>query len=134
MSLCLSGVETEKLIHTEADIAASSTSLSLHHFHLLHGDFVQMKLTATNNAEGKTSLRSDGFTVDLTDPILQHLVDGPTLSKDMQYTVSVHTHVCTHTRTQLWPLPNVTYIPDFLCQFPIFFPFTQLFLLMKPYF
>ena len=63
--------------------------MELHHFHLHHGDFVRVEVTATNGAEASTSATSDGFTVDLTDPSMLQLVDGLDLKHDKQYSVSV---------------------------------------------
>lgn len=61
----------------------------LQHLHLYHGDFVRVKVTATNGALVEASATSDGFTVDLTEPRMMRLVDGANIAHDLEYTVSV---------------------------------------------
>jgi len=79
---------TEAVIHTEKDILPTESSLTLHHFHLHHGDFVRVDVSATNRAGASTSETSDGFTVDMTDPNVLQLVDGADINEDKQFTVS----------------------------------------------
>ena len=83
----LGNVNEESLMHTEKT-AVSVSMLELHHFHLHHGDFVRVNVTATNKAELSSSATSDGFTVDLTKPKMLLLVDGDDPQSDLQYTVS----------------------------------------------
>ena len=83
-------VSRESLIHTDT-VAPDTNALELHHFHLHHGDFVRIELTATNKAELTVSGTSDGLTVDLTEPIMLRLVDGDHLSRDLQFTVIIKT-------------------------------------------
>lgn len=77
------------LIHEEAGMDKDSDSYLSHHFHLHHGDNVEVKVTATNNAEKSTSATSDGYIVDLTEPSMLALVDGVDVARDIHYTVSV---------------------------------------------
>ena len=63
------------------------TSLSQHHFHLLHNDDVRVEVKVTNNAEGSSSVSTSGFVIDLTEPVMMALVDGDNIDEDMQYTV-----------------------------------------------
>ena len=78
---------SELLLHTEGPLPESTTTLALHHFHLHHGDEVRSEIDVTNNALLTTTSTSDGFTVDLTDPIMESLVDGLDVNDDRQYTV-----------------------------------------------
>ena len=82
------GVSKESIIHSEKKIGSSVSALQLHHFHLHHGDFVRIDVSATNRAEASTVATSDGFTVDMTDPSVLQLVDGDDLNHNRQYTVS----------------------------------------------
>lgn len=77
------------LIHEEAGLDQDSDSYLSHHFHLHHGDSVEVKVTATNNAEKSSSATSDGYIVDLTEPSMLALVDGKDVARDIHYTVSV---------------------------------------------
>ena len=75
------------MIHKEMSMAGETSALLLHHFHLHHGDEVRTEVTATDGAESAVSVTSDGYTVDLTDPILDGLVDGLDSNKDPKFTV-----------------------------------------------
>ena len=68
-----------------------------HHFHLHHGDFVRVEVTATNKAESSTPATSNGVKIDLTEPKMSKLVDGGDVKDDLQYMVSttlniIHCH------------------------------------------
>ena len=78
--------EAEELIHTESGLISAGT-VERHHFHLHHGDHVRVEIEETNGAEASTSAISDGYTVDLTEPVLIKLVDGDDVNNDIQYTV-----------------------------------------------
>ena len=73
-------------------MARDTSALLLHHFHLHHGDEVRTEVTATDGAESPVSVTSDGYTVDLTDPILDGLVDGMDPSNDHKFTVGNNTY------------------------------------------
>ena len=88
LRFCTDLENKEELIHTEPSINSKAKSLALHHFHLKQGDEVRTEITATNKAMTPVTSSSTGFKVDLTDPILVALVDGPDLSKDPMFTVS----------------------------------------------
>ena len=77
----------EELIHTEDDLNPEIKSLMLHHFQLRHGDQIRTIIRATNPARSSTAATSDGYTVDLTDPILDILTDGKDVSLDPVFTV-----------------------------------------------
>ena len=64
-------------------------SVVRHHFHLHHGDFVRVEVTATNKADSSTTVTSNGVKIDLTEPKMSQLVDGEDLNDDMQYTVII---------------------------------------------
>ena len=64
-------------------------SMVRHHFHLHHGDFVRVDVTATNKADSSTSVTSNGVKIDLTEPKMSQLVDGGDLNDDLQYTVII---------------------------------------------
>jgi len=82
------------ILHTETNLAPSVSSLERHHFHLQHGDFIRVDVTAINRAETNCSVTSDGVTVDLTDPKMLHLVDGDNLQHDIEYTVRILRDIC----------------------------------------
>ena len=79
----------ETLIRSERGIASPVNSANLTGFHLHDGDRIRVEVTATNNVEASSTATSDGFTVDLTDPVMIKLVDGDSLDADLQYTVRV---------------------------------------------
>ncbi|KAK2165039.1 hypothetical protein NP493_1368g00012 [Ridgeia piscesae] len=78
----------ESIIYATVKVDPSVNSMVRHHFHLHHGDFVRVDVTATNKAESSTSVTSNGVKIDLTEPKMSQLVDGGDLSDDMQYTDS----------------------------------------------
>ena len=47
-----------------------------------------MAVTAVNGAGGRTTIHTDGFIVDLTEPVIHELSDGPEQGKDIQFSVS----------------------------------------------
>ena len=89
--------DKESIIYTTENFDPSVNSMVRHHFHLHHGDFVRVEVTATNKADSSTPATSNGVKIDLTEPKMSQLVDGGDLNDDMQYTViitlnSVHCH------------------------------------------
>ena len=84
---CLGADEVEELYHEENDIDTSVPNKALNHFHLHHADVVRSVITVTNGALLSTDATSDGFTVDLTDPIMDKLVDGHDVDNDARFTV-----------------------------------------------
>ena len=89
MLLLLDPGSLEHNIHTEQAIDADARLLRLHHFHLHHGDQVRTDITAVNRARSRVTVSSTGYRVDLTDPLLEALVDGKDLTKDHMYTVGI---------------------------------------------
>ena len=61
--------------------------MELHHMHFTHGDTVQISISVTNGAGSSTEAESNGFLVDLTDPVMYTLRDGYNSDKDLEYTV-----------------------------------------------
>ena len=57
--------------------------------HFYHGDEVHVTVSVTNGAGSSSVAASDGFTVDLTDPVMYSLVDGTNPDVDMKYSVSI---------------------------------------------
>ncbi|XP_070574642.1 uncharacterized protein [Ptychodera flava] len=78
------------IIHDAESVSSSSNFINWHHFHLHEGDFVYVELEAINNALGGTDVSSDGFTIDITEPILYFLGDGSTPGIDRRFTASTN--------------------------------------------
>ena len=57
--------------------------------HFYHGDEVHVTVSVTNGAGSSSVAASDGFTVDLTDPVMYSLVDGTNPDVDLKYSVSI---------------------------------------------
>ena len=57
--------------------------------HFYHGDEVHVTVSVTNGAGSSSVAASDGFTVDLTDPVMYSLVDGNNPDVDLKYSVSI---------------------------------------------
>ena len=56
-------------------------------FHLNHKDEIKSTVKATNGALNDVEVETDGFIVDLTSPILEHLHDGLINGKDLEFQV-----------------------------------------------
>ena len=80
----------EFVMYTNENVDASVNSMVRHHFHLHHGDFVRVEVTATNKADSATRATSDGLKIDLTEPKMSQLVDGGDLTNDIQFTVIIN--------------------------------------------
>ena len=85
----------EFVMYTNENVDASVNSMVRHHFHLHHGDFVRVEVTATNKADSSTGATSDGLKIDLTEPKMNQLVDGGDVNNDIQFTVVINVF-CTH--------------------------------------
>nr|XP_006817933.1 PREDICTED: uncharacterized protein LOC100377080 [Saccoglossus kowalevskii] len=77
-----------QLIHVVTSLTPDTDHINWHHFHLHHGDFVYVELDAVNQADNPTTTQSDGFTIDVTNPIMHFLGDGINAGVDRQYTSS----------------------------------------------
>ena len=75
-------------MHTEENIPGSAIQLQLNHLHFRHRDVVRTEMTAVNSAGGHTTIPSSGYKVDLTNPLMEALVDGTDLANDQMFTVS----------------------------------------------
>uniref|UniRef100_A0ABM0M0H6 Uncharacterized protein LOC100366953 n=1 Tax=Saccoglossus kowalevskii TaxID=10224 RepID=A0ABM0M0H6_SACKO len=80
---------TIELIHGVTSLTPDTNYINWHHFHLHHGDFVYVQLDAVNKADNPTTTQSDGFTIDMTNPIMHFLGDGVNTGVDLQYSESV---------------------------------------------
>jgi len=88
----------EFVMYTNENVDASVNSMVRHHFHLHHGEFVRVEVTATNRADSSTGATSDGLKIDLTEPKMSQLVDGRDLSNDIQFTVITNV-LCTENKS-----------------------------------
>ncbi|XP_053400990.1 uncharacterized protein LOC123541000 [Mercenaria mercenaria] len=57
-------------------------------FHLNHNDEVKSTVKAANGALNDVETETDGFIVDLTSPLLEHLNDGSVSGKDIEFQVN----------------------------------------------
>ena len=78
-----------EILHCEPNLPSDSYRLELHHLDLHHRDKIYAEIKAINRAHMVTLGISDGFIVDLTDPILHHIADGPNENDDIQYSVCI---------------------------------------------
>ena len=67
--------EPATIIHTD-EVGGAESSVTWNHFSLGHGDKVYVSVTAVNGAGMSAITSSDGYTVDITPPELEGLIDG----------------------------------------------------------
>ncbi|XP_070573548.1 uncharacterized protein [Ptychodera flava] len=77
-----------QVIHEAESVSSSKNFINWHHFHLHHKDYIHVELETINKALTGLTSESDGYLVDLTEPIFHFVGDGPTVDTDLQYTAS----------------------------------------------
>ncbi|CAH1259269.1 FAT1 [Branchiostoma lanceolatum] len=77
-----------EVIHPPEEVDSNTDHINWHHFHLHHGDTVVVQLTATNKAGSHITVKSDGFVVDTTPPVLHFLGDGPEAGMNKKFSAS----------------------------------------------
>lgn len=70
------------LVHTET---VYSNFYSSDHFSFSNGDFIFATIEAFNLAASSVNSSSDGYTIDLTPPLINYLIDGTDASSDLTY-------------------------------------------------
>ena len=109
-------------MHTEDMDPNTEYDMELHHMHFTHGDTVQISVSVTNGAGSTTEAESNGFLVDLTDPVMYTLRDGYNSDKDLEYTVRL---TLNSSRGGVCEVHSISYV------YPISV-FKSLFLVVKP--
>ena len=109
-------------MHTEDMDPNKDYDMELHHMHFTHGDTVQISVSVTNRAGSSTEAESNGFLVDLTDPVMYTLRDGYNSDKDLEYTVRFTPDL---QRGGVCEVHSISYV------FPVSI-FESLFLVVKP--